>query len=144
MAVHMAGAGLIPTRTLCSPARRTRETLDAIVSHLTDKTQVAIADELYEAGQDDYRAVIASYGGDAECLLVIGHNPAIHATALRLTGSADKKTAAQLASKFPTGALVVIDFDGGNWNRIQPKSGRLGAFLRPRDLEDGESAEDED
>ena len=144
MASHMAGADFVPTRILCSPARRTRETLAAILPHFPDKTQVAIADELYEPGHDDYRAVIAAHGGNAACLLVIGHNPAIHATALRLFGPADKKTAAQLASKFPTAALAVIEFDSADWNRIRPKGGRLVSFLRPRDLEDGELATDED
>lgn len=140
----MADTGLVPTRILCSPARRTRETLAALLPHFPEKAQIAIADGLYEPGQDDYRAIIAAHGGDAECLLIIGHNPAIHATALRLFGPADNKTAAQLAAKFPTAALAVIDFDGGDWTRIQLKSGRLVAFIRPRDLEDGERAADED
>jgi len=127
---------LLPDRILCSPSRRTRETLTPLSARIGDASRALILDELYEPAAGDYRRVIATHGGSAHHLLVIGHNPAIQATALSLVGSADDKTALQIAAKFPTGALAVIDFDARKWGEIQPKSGRLEAFFRPRDLEE--------
>lgn len=121
-----------PDRILCSPTRRTQETLAALLSRLGERPDVVIAEELY--GQPgDYCDVIAAEGGEAEHLLVIGHNPAIQATALALVGSGDKALRAQLAEKFPTGALVVIRFKG-KWSAIGPSAGKLVAFHKPRDL----------
>jgi phosphohistidine phosphatase len=143
-AVIAARADLLPDRILCSPTRRTRETLRPLLAQLAESTQVSIADELYEPVAGDYRDVIAARGGSARHLLVIGHNPAIHVTALNLIASAGDKTASELAAKFPTAALAVIDFDTRNWGRIRPKSGRLVAFIRPRDLESADAAAGDD
>jgi phosphohistidine phosphatase len=77
---------------------------------------------------------LAEHGGGARRLLLIGHNPAIQATALGLIGSAESRAAAKLAAKFPTAALAVIDFDARSWSGIRPGSGRLAVFIRPRDL----------
>lgn len=134
MAVELARDEYLPERILCSPTRRTRETLALVLPGLADMSQVAIIDELYEPAQNDYCDVIAALGGDARRLLVIGHNPSIHATALHLVGAADEATADQLAAKFPTGALAVVDFDYRRWRQLRAHSGRLVAFLRPRDL----------
>ena len=136
MAIELAGDAYLPDRILCSPARRTRETLAPLLPYLGDNNRVSIADELYEPAQGDYHHAIATLGGDSRRLLIVGHNPSIHITALRLVGSADDETARRLAAKFPTAALAVIDFDIRSWRRIQPTSGHLAAFLRPRDLGD--------
>jgi phosphohistidine phosphatase len=136
MAVELAREEYRPDRVLCSPARRTRETLAFVLPNLTDMNRVSITDELYEPAQGDYRDVIAAFGGDARRLLVIGHNPSIQITALRLVGSADAQTADRLAAKFPTAALAAIDFDFRSWRQLRPGSGRLIAFLRPKDLGD--------
>lgn len=138
----MDKAGLLPDRILCSPARRTRETLAALLPHLGKSCDIAIADELYEAGAGDYCAIIGARCDGAERLMVIGHNPAIQATASKLIGSGEKKEIALLAAKYPTGALAVIDFDPDNWALLPFAEGRLAKFIRPRDLEDDGEAED--
>lgn len=142
MAQEMAARGLLPDRILCSPARRTGETLASLLPHLPKSNELHIVEELYEA-PDDYRTTIALHGGEADCLLVVGHNPSIHATVLALIGSADRRSASGVVSKFPTGALAVIDLPG-RWVDIRPAGGRLSAFIRPRDLSDDPSASDDD
>jgi phosphohistidine phosphatase len=122
-----------PDAILCSPAKRTRETLAAVVAHLEKKPKTTFPDELYEAGSD-YREAIAALGGAAHRLLVVGHNPTIHRTALALTGAGDAALHAMLSGKFPTAALAVIAFDVPGWQVIQPGSGELLAFRRPKDL----------
>jgi phosphohistidine phosphatase len=121
-----------PDRILCSPARRTRETLAPLLSELREEPVVSIEDDLYDH-LGDYVDLIADRGADAHRLLVVGHNPAIQATALALIGSGDKALHTQLVAKFPTGALVVIAFKD-NWADLSPQSGRLTVFQRPRDL----------
>lgn len=140
MAQEMSARGLLPDRILCSPARRTGETLAALLPHLPTSVDLQIIEELYEA-PDDYRDTIALHGSDAACLLVVGHNPAIHATAVELIGSADRKSITDIVSKYPTGALAVIDFVD-RWADIRPGGGRLAAFIRPRDLSDDPQDDD--
>jgi phosphohistidine phosphatase len=138
LAKAIAAAGLLPDRVLCSPAQRTRETLAALMPHLPAKAAVAITPELYEPTAGDYRSTIAEHGEDAEALMVIGHNPAIQATALILIGAGDAHMSNDVARKFPTGALAVIAFPSADWSRIAPHSGRIEAFIKPREIEDEE------
>ena len=44
------------------------------------------------------------------------------------------KSAERLRGKFPTAALAVIQFDIDRWNELALGTGRLRAFVRPKDL----------
>jgi phosphohistidine phosphatase len=77
-----------------------------------------------------YLAAVTDAGGRAQCLLVIGHNPAIHETAMMLAREPDAK----MRAKFPTAALAVLAFDIDDWSALRPAKGKLVRFLRPKDL----------
>ncbi len=76
--------------------------------------------------------------------MVIGHNPAVQGAALVLGGAGEARLVAEISAKFPTGALVVIDFDSDDWSAISPGDGRVTAFIKPRDLENDGPADDGD
>ncbi len=135
LADTMVAQGLVPDHILCSPTRRTRDTLALLQGHLHADCQVDFLEELYSGPAPDYRRLIADKGGDAERLMVIGHNPRIHITALELISSGRRADQEHLAAKYPTGALVVIDFNAPSWHAITEDSGELAAFIRPRDAE---------
>jgi phosphohistidine phosphatase len=134
-----------PDRILCSPARRTRETLAALLSHLgDDDIEIEITHGLYEPHSGDYLEVIADHGDDARTLLIIGHNPAIHATAILLADGGDRTLVAEMTAKFPTAALAVLDFDTADWSEAKAHSGTLLAFLTPKRLAKGTNEHDAD
>ncbi len=66
---------LIPDRVLCSPARHTRETLEAIVAVLGDVEQ-RLEERLYEATVGTLMA-LADECRDVDRLLLVGHNPSM-------------------------------------------------------------------
>lgn len=132
---HMTHHQLQPDRILCSSARRTRETLAGLLHSLDGECAIVLSRNLYEPKQGDYVDAIAAGGLGAQTLLVIGHNPAIQETAARLIGSGNADLAAEIATKFPTAGLAVIDFGFAYWRDLKPGSGRIVAFFRPRDLE---------
>ena len=123
-----------PDVILCSSAKRTRETLAAILPHLPAEPMVKITDVLYQPPTGEYLTAIGALGGIAKQLLVVGHNPTIHMTALALVGSGDKALRAKLTAKMPTCGLAVIAFESPNWSEIASETGKLVAFVRPRDL----------
>jgi phosphohistidine phosphatase len=134
MGEELAARGLLPDRILCSPAVRTRETLAQLKPSLAAATPVEFVEDLYDPPEADYLGIIHDYGGSADRLLVIGHNPHTHATALTLVGDGDRGERARLVVKFPTAGLAVLAFDDNSWAGIAPASGRLEAFVRPKDL----------
>jgi phosphohistidine phosphatase len=136
--------GMTPDKVICSPARRTRETLAALLPYLPGEGRVTIEPKLYDSTPGDYVAAIARSGGNARTLMVIGHNPTIQATARWLIGDGEPGLAAEVAAKYPTGALAVIDFGQIGWSHLEPGAGHLSAFIKPRDLDPGDPADDGD
>jgi len=122
-----------PDTILCSPAKRTRETLAEILPSLNNKPRVVYVDALYGA-PGDYIEAITGNAGEAERLLVVGHNPTIHVTALLLAGSRGTKLREAMAAKFPTAAFAVIAFKAENWSEIRAGAGKLISFIRPGDV----------
>ena len=131
---HMAMLGLAPQRILCSSARRARETLALILPALDGDAEIRLTRDLYEAGEDETIDQIRGHGGLAGTLMVIGHEPGLRLAALALIGGGHPSLLEDIEAKFPTGALAVIDFPAIRWVDVEPKSGRLVAFLRPRTL----------
>jgi phosphohistidine phosphatase len=128
---HMARHGLNPDRILCSSAQRTRETLSLVLPALQGEIDIRLTRGLYDASERDYLDTIRTTGG-GRTLLVIGHNPATQATALGLIGGGNPELKRSIASKYPTAALAVIDFDADRWAAVEPGSGRVVAFCLPR------------
>jgi phosphohistidine phosphatase len=119
---------------LCSSARRTRETLAAIGVN----SEVVIDPELYGATPSVVLERLRRVPAETASVMVIGHNPGLQLLALRLAREADRLLA-RAREKFPTGALATLAVDG-EWRELDWGAARLTAFLRPRDLETGESS----
>ena len=135
MAETMVARDLTPDRILCSPARRTRDTLALLQEQIRCDCPIDFLEDLYSGPELDYRRIIAAEGGDSDRLMVIGHNPRIHVTAVELIGGGRHGDLEHLEAKYPTGALAVIEFAADSWHGITEDSGQLTAFIRPRALD---------
>jgi phosphohistidine phosphatase len=125
---HLRAQRIKPQLVLCSPSRRTRETLERI--GLDDSDQ-RIEDDLYAASAGELLGVITGLADDIDSAMLIGHNPGLQDLALRLAGPGQE--VARLRRKFPTAALATLEFEGG-WRELAPGSAELVAFVRPKDL----------
>lgn len=103
---------------LCSPATRTRETLD----HAGLVGPVVYVDELYTLSHRAYLEVIADKGADHKRVAVVGHAPAISATALALTKNRTSRAAELLEDKYPTSGVAVL---GSNKDLADLATGHL-------------------
>jgi phosphohistidine phosphatase len=132
---HIAKHRLEPDRILCSASRRTRETLAALLPHLSGDADIRIARSLYEPIAGHYCDIIGRFGLTAQTLLLIGHNPGMQDTAEMLIGLGNGELRETAVTRFSTAALAVIDFEETRWDEVAAHSGRIVAFFRPRDLE---------
>jgi phosphohistidine phosphatase len=123
-----------PQIILCSPAKRTRETL-ALMEPDLDPTHdnVVFDDQLYLTSPETLLDRLRHVPASTDTVLMIGHNPGLHGLALMLTGKGDAKSISRLEDKFPTAALALFTFPETNWRDVGPASGRLEAFITPRD-----------
>ena len=113
---------------LCSSARRAKQTWEAAASSVGGAPDVRFSRAIYEA--DSYLPILRQEGGDANTILLVGHNPTMHETALSLTVDFSSAEGAILAVRFPKGAAAVLDFDG-RWAGIGPGQGHLATFILP-------------
>ena len=115
---------------LCSDAARAKETWEAARDALGNAPEVRFLRAIYEA--DDYLPILREEGGDAATVLLVGHNPVMHSTAVALALDLHGRDGRTLASRFPKAALAVLDFDG-RWEELRPGRARLTAFALPRE-----------
>ena len=126
----------IPDLIVCSGAVRARATVTLMLSQLgAARPAIIFDDALYLAEPPALLGRIALIESAHRHVMLVGHNPGLHALALAMTGSGDRKQLAQLALGFPTAGLAVIDFDAVSWDEITAGAGRLRAFVTPRRID---------
>ncbi|HEX7533399.1 MAG TPA: histidine phosphatase family protein [Methyloceanibacter sp.] len=130
----MTERGIDPDLVLCSSARRTRDTLALVLPELKVEPKVVYEDALYHASAAEMLEMMRAVPPGASRLMLVGHNPEIHALALDLVGSGPKHYRDKLKDKYPTAGLVVVNFTSGAWQSIRVNSGELKLFLTPKDL----------
>jgi phosphohistidine phosphatase len=123
---------LLPDLTVCSTARRTRETWRLVSEVLGAVVAVQFEAAIYEATAARLLTVIRRVPVTARTLLVIGHNPGLQDLAADLVRDAEPEAAERMAQKFPTSGIAVFAFKAVNWSQIVPRSARLEAFTAPR------------
>ncbi len=131
--IYIAEHDLKPDMVLCSDAVRTRATLALVMAEWDGPPpKTAFEEQLYLAPPSELLERVQEVGAGVHNLLVIGHNPGVHALALELTGSGDRKLIAGLAKGFTTATLAVLTFDVDTWAKVTPGTGRLRHFVAPR------------
>ncbi|QPC92770.1 histidine phosphatase family protein [Mesorhizobium sp. INR15] len=131
MGAAMRDRGYVPDLTLCSNAKRAKETLEGVAGQ-TDTGRVLFFDTLYSEDAAGYLATIRNNGGTGS-LLVIGHNPMTEDLAMAISGDGEQTAKAMLNHGFPTSGLAVVRFDDDLAHAAQG-AGYLEAFLTPADL----------
>ena len=130
MGTHLRNEGLRPAVVLCSPSRRTRETLELLEF---PGAEVAYPDELYGASAGNLLASVREVRDDAEVVAVVGHNPGVQDLSIELAKDDAAADAVRLRQKFPTCAVAIFDVDSG-WRDIATGHVRLASFVVPKDL----------
>lgn len=131
---YMTRHSLMPDHVLCSPARRTVDTWSLVAEAFAKPPVVDFDDRLYDASANTILDVVRETGAEIHSLLVIGHNPGLQDLAGLLIASGDLEARERLHEKFPTAALLVIDFAFDDWRKLHRRAGRLDRFVTPRSL----------
>jgi phosphohistidine phosphatase len=135
IARHIKAQKWRPDLVLCSHAERVRATWQLMTPVLGRAIECRTLRTIYLGAPSRLLEGLRRTADEVETLLLIGHNPGLGRLAVSLCGAGPRKALAQMATKFPTAALAVIDFDVGHWSEVAPGTGRLEAFVRPKDLQ---------
>lgn len=129
----LAGAGLHPELTLCSTAARCRETWKLFAPELPQRPRTVYDERLYEATLGDLIALVNGVSDEVRDLMLVGHNPGVHALADALSGTAEDTAHERMnRSGFPTSAMAVLSLTG-DWKSVEHGSAHLVAYWTPHD-----------
>lgn len=110
----LASAGLTPDLALVSSSLRTRQTWEAVAQAFPD-TQVSLNSTLYNAEEGLLRRAVADMDDICDVLLLIAHNPGVHALAARLLMEAGTSGGVldRVEQNFPPATAVAFEIDAG-------------------------------
>jgi phosphohistidine phosphatase len=128
---RLADTGERPELVLCSPARRARQTLEAIHGALGSRAEIRIEPVVYGAGPDELLGVLRDLAPATTAVMVIGHNPTLQDVALHLIIPDESDELARLRAKFPTGALATL-LVPDQWDQLAGACARLQGLWTPR------------
>lgn len=120
-------SGQLPDLAVSSTAVRARDTLRhaAQAGHWHCPTRIERA--LYETTAADTLAWVQALDENPDCLLLTGHEPTWSDLAGRLIGNA--------AIRFPTGAMLRIDFAAPSWSAVGFGDGEMRWLATPKLLQ---------
>ncbi|HTK33705.1 MAG TPA: histidine phosphatase family protein [Caulobacteraceae bacterium] len=110
---RLAEAGLVPDLALVSPARRAIQTWEEVAAALP-QTVLEQAPALYNASPATLLEAVEC--ADAASVILVGHNPGIHALAAHLLAQGQAgSTVGRLIARgsFPTATAAVFRFEAG-------------------------------
>lgn len=129
---HIRNHGITWDKLFASPAERVKETLDAGLPDM----EVTWDKRLYLASASTILDLLREEGGDAQRIMVSGHNPGLQELLFALIPQENENELFHEAvRKFPTAAYAVVELDIDDWADMDEKCGRLTHFARPRDLD---------
>jgi phosphohistidine phosphatase len=135
MGAWMERNGHRPDLVLSSPSERTRATCALAFASLSEAPELVFETALYLASPRQLLARLAAVPSEVEHLMLVGHNPGLHALATTLVGSGAPDLRALIDDKLPTAGLVIIAFDAaGSFADALPGTGRLVDFVVPKRL----------
>ena len=140
MGREMRRLGLGYDLVLASPAARVTETLSELAQGYGAAVETRFDETIYLAPVETLLALVRAADDADARLLLVGHNPGMEQLALLLSGSGALRD--EIATKYPTGALVEIGFEAAHWGEVAPGEGRLARFIRPRELAEGLGPDD--
>jgi phosphohistidine phosphatase len=128
----ISGHGLSPDLVLCSPALRTRQTLDIVAPCFPRPPQILIEEPLYLASARQLLARLRNVPADTAGVMLVGHNPGFQELSNYLSEVATGPLLARLAG-FPTGAMASYDVSVP-WSSLDRRRARLSAVILPKEL----------
>jgi phosphohistidine phosphatase len=136
MGAVLAAFDHMPDIILSSPARRARQTAEAVAKTCGYNREIQWQESFYGYGSQETIAVLQQLPKNVERVLVIGHNPTLEETVAHLCASSapeiDDDIEESWLIKLPTAGLVCLNININDWADLAPGTAVLQWFLIPK------------
>jgi phosphohistidine phosphatase len=124
----MARAELTPHLIVTSPALRARDTARLYARGANYKGQISVAEAIYLGSALDLMEVVLALPGEADHVMLVGHNPGLEEFAALLIGAPTGSAGLRL----PTGAAAHFQLPIAEWAQTEAGQGLLLWLANPR------------
>lgn len=129
----MRARKLLPDLILCSDAKRTTQTCQALSEQLEHNVTAIYQKTMYDASRGDLFAMIQGAENDVNGLMLIGHNPAMYELSAMLASEGAPALLGRLDFGYPPATLSVFELPITKWDGIDPDQSTLVEFLTSTD-----------
>ena len=121
---------------LCSSANRTKETFDLCADGFDfDIKNVKYLDDLYYGNHESIIDLLVNINQAANSVLIVGHNPAIQETVLRLSDTDQNSNLLnRVEHKYPTAAFCTLTSTIDKWSHTGDTMFKIKEFICPKEL----------
>jgi phosphohistidine phosphatase len=119
VAKALAGRHFLPDVLIHSGAARAKETAEIFAAEWRSQVELEQDARLYDASLATLLERARALADAPKRVGLVGHNPGL----------------GELAAKYPTGAVAVLDFSIQRWEQVARNSGMLALYLTPAELE---------
>lgn len=113
---------------IASPALRSRETADILLSALDLEDEIHCNSDVYLAPPERLLTILAATPATAEHVALIGHNPGLEELIAGLCAGG----ALNLNFRLPTSALAHIELELARWDQMRWGCGQLRMLVSPK------------
>lgn len=123
-------AAELPAVALCSSARRTAQTAEAVLGD--PPTRLDVRHALYQASPEEVLGEVRTVDDDIGSVMVVGHNPTVHRLAIALIAADDEAGRRSLGEgRFPTCGLAVYHLAVGRWRDVAEGTAAVAGWFAP-------------
>jgi phosphohistidine phosphatase len=126
----MKAKGYVPDFVICSPARRTQQTLRKIMDS-TGEVPAIMPPTAYYTTVGQLYELLKQVDGNHQKVLLVSHNPSIHALAKFLMGLGPGEITSRLNMDYRECTLTVLDCPIDGWSTLMPNQNDLEDLLIP-------------
>lgn len=126
MGHFLRGHDLTPDCILSSTATRAQATAEALAEAVDRSDRIRLFDDLYHASPSTITSVVQEFGGDAQILMVVCHNPGIEELVETLGG---------VSERMSTAAIAHFEVDTDTWTVLDAERSNLVGVYRPKEID---------
>lgn len=117
-----------PDAIVTSDAIRARQTAEIIAAELGFDQPLTIEPRIYAADVETLLDVVRQLPGEADTVILVGHNPGFEELTASLSGHDEDEV------RLPTAAVARLELDLPRWSDARPGIGILRGIVTPRSL----------
>jgi phosphohistidine phosphatase len=134
IATHMQQRQWLPALVLCSPARRARETWQAMAPVLGPDILAQEDASLFLASAERLLDRVLLLSDTCVSAMLIAHNPGLQNLVAMILRTDDQAAWTRVNRGYPAAGLAVLSVPGDTWTDFWAGNGRLEHFVTADDL----------